>query len=81
MSKLSELKYVYEADLIFVEVSSGVYLVGKDRNSLYKKGYYVSSREVAQDMNLKSVKVAICTGTIEHFVRANFQLKEEVSNA
>jgi len=77
------LRYVYEADLVFLEVSTGVYCVAKDRDGLYKKGYYVSNREVAADMNLKSIKVVIAKEDIANVVTANFKLKskEDVTNA
>ena len=77
-SKVS-LKYIYQADLVFVQISSGVYQVAKDKQNYgyYGVGKYADALTVVTKMNDSNIKVAICDDSIAKVIETNFELEEE----
>jgi hypothetical protein len=76
MSKSLGVQYMYESQLAFVEVATGIFKVGKDKLQLFEREWpYVSQGEVMRHLNTKK-KVCLCKGTLETIVHANFTIEE-----
>lgn len=80
MNKKYNIKHVYEAKLVFIEVAPGIYTVGKDKAGDYGAGKYVSQSTVITELNYTE-KVAICKDTLETILHANFTIEEDNGNA
>lgn len=76
MDKKNSMLYLYNADIVFIEIHNGIYLVGKDKVAYdlsCAKGQYVSTDVVINRMNIKYRKVAICKESIDNLITANFE--------
>lgn len=70
------VKYIYEAEIVFIERSSGVYNVGKSKVHNYSPGEFVTNIQVANELS-KRKKVAVCKNNLENYKYANFEIEEE----
>lgn len=65
------VRYSHEAQLAFVEVSSGIYKVAKSRLDSFEKGKYVETSQVIGALNSDN-RVIICADSLEYVRSANF---------
>ena len=65
------VRYSHQAELAFVEVSSGIYKVAKSRTKLFEKGKYVETHQVVGALN-SGDRVIVCKNSLEDIVSANF---------
>lgn len=72
------VQYTYECHVAFVEVSSGVYAIGKSKDPFnYPKTEYYTSEDVVSAMNQIELRVLICQKTIDRPLYANFKLSTD----
>lgn len=64
--------YLYKADIVFVEVSSGVYTVGKSYLGNYRPSQFIGAETVVSEMQRLDIKVVICKDSMETIVTGNF---------
>jgi hypothetical protein len=69
---------MYDADIAFVEVTSGIYLVGKDRVGEWGPGTIVNPHQVRVQLRKDNYKIVLCKGTLDNIVYANFTLGDEL---
>ena len=73
MSRYSRygINYLQEAQIAFLEVSSGIYKVAKSRRDMFPKGKYVETYQVIEALN-SGEKVLLCRDNLQHILAANF---------
>jgi len=70
-------EFVLQSDLVFVEVSNGIYQVIKDRQNLIPgaRGSYVGADTVLKYLNSRQkLKVSISKDDINRIIHANFNV-------
>lgn len=72
------VQYMYEAHLAFLEISSGVYAIGKNKDPFsFSKDHLYTADDVVAAMNHKDLPVLICASTLDRPRYANFKLSTD----
>lgn len=71
------LQYMYEATLVFKEVTTGLFKIIKDKRSLDLRGFYCTTERVADYLNRDDLKVSLFDNRDIH-IDSNFKLGEGI---